>query len=249
MRFRALAADYDGTLAHGGIVAPSTREALARLKQTGRKVVLVTGRELGDLKSVCRELEIFDRVVAENGAVVHNPADGGVRVLGEPPPPLFVERLAERGIEPLSTGRVIVATKEPHEAAVLDVIRDLGLELRIVFNKGAVMVLPAGISKASGLGVALEELDLAAHEVVGVGDAENDHAFMKSCGCAVAVANALPTLKEEADLVLESSNGAGIVELIRRLIEDEARLVPGRLENPAGASNGEASPAGPGARG
>src|SRR5690606_17632332 len=237
MRFRALAVDYDGTLAHGGIVATSTCEALAHLKRTGRRIVLVTGRELGDLKSVCRNLEVFDRVVAENGAVVYNPADGGERVLGEPPPRIFVERLEERRIAPLSKGRVIVATSEPHEKAVLDVIRDLGLELQIVFNEGAVMVLPAGMRKASGLQVALVELGIAAHEVVGVGDAENDHALMQSCGCAVAVADALPMLKGEADRVLESPNGAGIVELVGHLVEDEARLVPAGRRDPAGDSN------------
>ena len=63
------------------------------------------------------------------------------------------------------------------------------------------MVLPNGINKASGLGAALEDLGLSAHNVVATGDAENDLAFMRTCGCAVAVGNALPAVKEAADLV------------------------------------------------
>ena len=45
-----------------------------------------------------------------------------------------------------------MATWEPHEKTVLEVIRDLGLEFQMIFNKGAVMVLPAGVNKSSGLG-------------------------------------------------------------------------------------------------
>ena len=61
----------------------------------------------------------------------------------------------------MSTGRVIVATWEPHETIVLETIRDLGLELQVIFNKGAVMVLPAGVNKATGLAAALEQLGLS----------------------------------------------------------------------------------------
>jgi hydroxymethylpyrimidine pyrophosphatase-like HAD family hydrolase len=61
-------------------------------------------------------------------------------------------------------------------------IRELGLELQIIFNKGAVMVLPAGVSKASGLEAALALLELLPHDVAGIGDAENDHAFLRLCG-------------------------------------------------------------------
>lgn len=228
MYFLALATDYDGTLAHGGVVTEQTMTALCRLKDTGRRLILVTGRELDDLQSVFRDVAVFDRVVAENGALLFDPGSGSERVLAEPPPALFVERLQARRIEPLSIGRVIVATREPEEKHVLDVIRELGLELQIIFNKGAVMVLPAGVNKATGLAAALEDLGLSAHNVVGVGDAENDHAFMSTCGASAAVANALPTLKAEADHVLGAPHGAGVEELIERMIADDSTLVPAR---------------------
>jgi HAD superfamily hydrolase (TIGR01484 family) len=66
---------------------------------------------------------------------------------------------------------------------VLETIRELGLELQVIFNKGAVMVLPSGINKATGLRAALDELQLSPHDAVAVGDAENDHAF-RSCASA-----------------------------------------------------------------
>lgn len=228
MYFVALATDYDGTLAHGGVVSAEALAALGRLKETGRRLILVTGRELDDLERVCRDVHIFDRVVAENGAVLLDPATGAQRVLGEPPPEIFIERLRARRVEPLSVGRVIVATSEPAEKTVLDVIRELGLELQIIFNKGAVMVLPAGVNKATGLAAALEELGISAHNVVGVGDAENDHAFMRACGASAAVANALPMVKAEADHVLDAAHGDGVIELVERMIADDSTLVPER---------------------
>jgi HAD superfamily hydrolase (TIGR01484 family) len=91
---------------------------------------------------------------------------------------------------------VIIATWRPQEARVLEIIREFGLELQIIFNKDAVMLLPSGVNKSSGSQAALDELRLSPYNVVGIGDAENDHAFLDCCECAVAVANAIPSLKE-----------------------------------------------------
>ncbi len=214
MRYLALASDYDGTLAKDGRVDEATVTALGRLRASGRKLILVTGREIEDLCTVFERLELFDWVVAENGAVTYRPCSREVRLLTEPPPSAFVEALRAKGVAPISVGRAIVAAWHPHEAIILDTIRDMGLGLQISFNKGAVMVLPAGVTKATGLAAVLQELRLPAHNVVGVGDAENDHPFLSMCGCAVAVANALPAVQEHADWVTRGDHGAGVRELI-----------------------------------
>jgi len=232
MRYHALACDYDGTIAERGVVAPATRAALARLRASGRRVVLVTGRLLGDLERVCPDLSIFDAIVAENGAVYVRPPAREPRRLGPAPPDALIDRLRARGVTPLVRGEVIVATSQPFEVEVMDAIRVLGLELQVIFNKGAVMVLPSGVNKASGLDVALADLGLSAHDVVGIGDAENDHAFLARCGMAVAVADALPSLREEADIVTRGGAGAGTVEIAEALLADEDALAPrpGRAE-------------------
>jgi HAD superfamily hydrolase (TIGR01484 family) len=221
MRYLALATDYDGTLAHEGVVDEPTMRALRQLKESGRRVILVTGRELSDLRTVFPELSLFDRIVAENGAHVFTPETGDEFVLGDAPPPELIDRLRARGVEPLSVGRAIVATWEPHQHTVLSVIKELGLELQVIFNKGAVMVLPSGVNKAAGLARALSELGLSAHNVVGVGDAENDHALLAHCELGVAVQNALPMLKERADWVTQAERGAGVSELIEALIASD----------------------------
>ena len=221
MYFMALASDYDGTLAEDGRVAPATLEALDLLRQSGRKLILVTGRELPDLQEVFPQLDRFALVVAENGALLYEPATETPTLLGPEPPVPFIERLKERRVSPLSIGRCIVATREPNEQIVLETIRELGLEMQITFNKGAVMVLPAGVNKATGLAAALERMRLSPLNVVGIGDAENDHAFLSACGCAVAVANALPMVKEDAAIVTKASRGGGVAELIGRLVADD----------------------------
>lgn len=221
MRYHALAADYDGTLAHHGKVGPSTVEALKRLKESGRKLLMVTGRELDDLFETFEHPELFDRIVAENGALLYNPATREETVLAEPPPPQFVETLYARGVVRLSAGRVIVATWEPHQKEVLETIKDLQLERQVIFNKGAVMVLPSGVNKATGLTAGLLQLGLSPHNCVAIGDAENDHTFLAASECGVAVENALKALKERADFVTSADHGQGVEELIERLIHDD----------------------------
>jgi HAD superfamily hydrolase (TIGR01484 family) len=221
----ALATDYDGTIAHHGLVDDQTHKALARFKETGRRLILVTGRDLPDLKRAFPELRLFDRVVAENGAVVYDPSTEHERVLASAPPAVFIEKLRERNVQPLAIGRSIVATWEPNETTVLQLIRDLGLELQIIFNKGAVMVLPPGMNKAIGTVAALDDLGISAHNVVAVGDAENDHAFLHACGCAAAVANALPMVKAAADIRLSGAHGPGVIELMEMICRDDARIV------------------------
>lgn len=228
MRYLALACDYDGTIATDGRVDRATLDALQRVKDSGRRLLLVTGRELNDLLGVFPEAGMFDRIVAENGALVYNPATRKERLLGEPPPPDFVRALERKGV-PHSTGRVLVGSWEPHEVSIVETIREMALELQVIFNKGSVMVLPSGVNKAVGLQAALDEIGLSPHNVVGVGDAENDHAFLSAVEAAVAVANALPALKERADLVTSGSCGQGVVELTERLLESDLREIDPRL--------------------
>jgi HAD superfamily hydrolase (TIGR01484 family) len=226
MRYFALVTDYDGTIAHHGLVDEQTLAMLRRLRQGGRKIVLVTGRELPDLERVFPHLDVFDRLVVENGAVLFDPKTREKRILAPRPPDKFVAELRARGVTGLSVGDVIVATWHPHEMTVLETIRDFGLDLQVIFNKDAVMVLPAGVNKTSGLHHALADLKLSRHNVVGVGDAENDLAFLKCCECSVAVANALQAVKDAADFVTEADHGAGVQSLVTRMMEDDLRSLP-----------------------
>jgi hydroxymethylpyrimidine pyrophosphatase-like HAD family hydrolase len=229
MRFVAVAIDYDGTLANHGTVQPSTVAALEQLIASGRKFILVTGRILRELLSIFPQAELCSRIVAENGAVLYRPATREQRLLAEPASRPLVDALLKKGVTPLDIGESILATVRPHEVSVLEAIRDLGLEHHVVFNRESVMVLPPGINKASGLKSALDELQLSFHNVVGIGDSENDHALLQVCEFAVAVASAVPTLREAADWVTKESNGNGTAEALAAVVKDDFVIQSERL--------------------
>ncbi len=150
--------------------------------------------------------------------MLYRPETGdSIALVAAPPRDGFIERLRREHVTPLSVGQVIVATRAPHEPRVADAIRALDLDLVVIRNKGAVMVLPRGINKGSGLLDALGELRISPQDVIGVGDAENDFDLLDACGCGVAVANALPALAQRADIVTRSPGGRGVLELIARL--------------------------------
>jgi hydroxymethylpyrimidine pyrophosphatase-like HAD family hydrolase len=221
MRYKALATDYDGTLATDGRVDEFTLEAVRNLRASGRKFLLVTGRELPELKTVFPQLDLCDAVVAENGGLLFWPAQNREQILAEPPPAAFLEEMRRRHVEPCSVGRVIFAAWRPHEVEILETIQKLGIGYQIIFNKRAVMVLPSNVNKASGLAAALRQLDLTSEHVVGIGDAENDHAFLETCAVAAAVQNALPALKSRCDLVTQADHGRGVAELIAKILSDD----------------------------
>jgi hydroxymethylpyrimidine pyrophosphatase-like HAD family hydrolase len=216
-RFAALASDYDGTLAHDGTVDEPTVDALRRARKDGLRLLMVTGRVLPDLLAIFPQLDLFHLVVAENGATLYDPASGVERMLAEPVPPALVRLLIRQHV-PVSVGRTIVAAVAEHAPAFAAAIQSLGLDWHLILNKGSVMALPAGIDKAAGLAAALETLGVRAADTIAIGDAENDHAFLRMCGVSVAVANALPSLKAAAHVVTSQPRGAGVVEALASLI-------------------------------
>jgi hydroxymethylpyrimidine pyrophosphatase-like HAD family hydrolase len=217
-KIRAIATDFDGTLTSDGTLHAATSDALRRARAAGMILILITGRELRDLRELNTDLTLFDLAVLENGALLLRPDTNEITPLAPPPITAFVEELQRCGVAPLSVGMSIVATLVPHEVTVIEAIRHLGLELSLTFNKGSIMVLPPNVNKASGLVAALQVLGLQSAEVAGIGDGENDHAFIDQCGLAVAVANAIPMLQEHADLVTHGAEAAGVLELIDGLL-------------------------------
>jgi len=196
MSYSTLATDYDGTLAHAGRVDGPTVAGLESLRQAGWKLVLVTGRNLDDVGRAFSKLALFDRVVAENGALLAG-RDGALSLLGQPPGEELLEALRQRNV-PFSTGRVIVHTLRAYERRVAEAVAASGAGVEVSLNKGALMLLPAGVDKGAGLRAALAELEVDPGAAVGVGDAENDLPFLELCGLAYACGDALAAVRSAA---------------------------------------------------
>jgi hydroxymethylpyrimidine pyrophosphatase-like HAD family hydrolase len=219
---RALALDYDGTLAFEGRVAEATTGALGRVKASGRRLLMVTGREVRHLIALYRYLPLFDAVVAENGAVLYKPALAQERLLSPSPPPALIGALQSAGVQPLALGRVIISTPVANEDRLRSAIEAAGASWRTIRNKASVMALPVGVDKATGLATALRELGLSARETLGVGDAENDEPFLAACGTSAAPADALASVKAMVDIVASRDDGAAVAELIYELLRQDA---------------------------
>jgi hypothetical protein len=224
---RAVALDLDGTIAAGDVVSADVLRAIVGARASGLRVVLVTGRTVGSLERGFPGLiGEFDAVVAENGCVLVG--QDRHRLLAEPVNPALADALEYRGIR-LSRGEVLLATSGEHDAGVLREITDRGLDCVLLRNRGELMILPAGVSKGSGLQAALELFGLSAHNAIAVGDAENDHAMFEIAEIAAAPANGVPSVREHADLVLDAPNGSGVIALLSSpLIDGEQRMTSAR---------------------
>lgn len=237
--YHAIAIDYDGTLTDEEHPRLDVLAALAELREAGVKAILVTGRVYSELAQAFPRVEDwFDFIVAENGAVLRHA--GVSRAVTAPVPFELDERLVSQGIS-FTRGHVLLACDGEHEIAVLKELRRIGSDCQLVRNRAALMVLPAGVSKGSGVSEALRELGVSYHSAVAVGDAENDLALLDRCELRVAVGNAVPSLREHADIVLDAPNGLGVIDLLRGpLLRSESAPLPGRLRIPLGTStNGE----------
>jgi hydroxymethylpyrimidine pyrophosphatase-like HAD family hydrolase len=219
VKFLTMALDYDGTIAKDGVLDGRLRKAIAELRAQNIVVIIVTGRIMDDLRKVAGDLHFVDAVVAENGAVIEFMDSGYSKVIGNPPPPSFLDALNREGI-PYQAGRSIVEADTSDAPRLLAVLQRLELPLVLLFNKGRVMVLPQTISKATGLREALKILRLSPHNAVAIGDAENDHELLQSCEIGVAVAWGSEALKVSADYVISGEGPAAVADYMRTLASD-----------------------------
>ena len=117
MRYLALCTDYDGTIAHHGRVDEPTIAALEGLRDSGRRLLLVTGRELDDLQTVfdrarpLRARRRRERRAALPARDARRAAAGRAAAASG-----SSTSCSARGVEPhLGRAACIVATWEPHE--------------------------------------------------------------------------------------------------------------------------------------
>jgi hydroxymethylpyrimidine pyrophosphatase-like HAD family hydrolase len=240
VRYVALAAGFDGTLSRNGRCDERVLAVLRALAASGRKLILVTSRELRDLLDVFPEARLFDYLVAENGAVVHRPSSRESAILAQAPSEVLIHELRRRDVKPLSVGSVVVTTSNSHREVLTNVIQKLQLDSYVLDNGDTVAVLPVGVNKVTGVQQALEELGLSSHNLVAIGDAENDIALFEFAEHGVAVANATSAVKRVADRVTRAASAEGVAELANELLTTDLSGAPTRrrivLGNRGGAN-------------
>ncbi len=211
---RVMAFDFDGTLAVDGVVPPALEQALERCRAMGHALFLVTGRRF-ETVALDRLAELFMGIVWENGAVLTHTGSGETYLPFGQLDTNLVKALEERGI-PFERGLAIAATWMPHDQTLWQVASAYGGSASIEYNKGAVMVLPPGATKGSGLERLLALCGFSPRNLAAFGDAENDLSMLTLAEVAVAVADAVPAVRELADVVAEAPGPRGVLEVLER---------------------------------
>jgi hydroxymethylpyrimidine pyrophosphatase-like HAD family hydrolase len=227
VKLSVIALDYDGTIARDGVLDAPVREAIAEARTQGIFVLLVTGRILSELRRAAGDLHFVDGVIAENGAVLHFPGSGRTSALAPAVSDAFVGELRRRNV-PFDPGQCLVDADANEGARLLEVIRSLELPIVLAFNRGRVMALPQGVSKATGLDVALETLRLSPRNTVAIGDAENDHEMLRLAEVGAAVSWGSKALQAAADVVIHGSGPASVAGYVRALATTGSLPTPAR---------------------
>ncbi len=225
-----LAFDFDGTLAKNGRVPQDLQQALAQLRQNNFALFLVTGRrydsiDLGSLR------DVFTGIVWENGAVLTLKAIDDLYLPFGHVDARLVEALESANI-PLEYGTAIVSTWVPHKEAVWQARVESGTEAAIAYNKGAVMILPPGTAKGTGLERLLELCGFSLRNLVSFGDGENDISLIQVAETGIAVADAVPGLKEAANIITSQPGPAGVLEALQTYwLNQQTIPLPSRHEH------------------
>ncbi|MFL6576323.1 MAG: HAD family hydrolase, partial [Povalibacter sp.] len=228
MHYVAIAAGFDGTLAQEGASDARCVHALRLLGASGRKLILVSGRELRDLLERMPEIDVFDFVVAENGAVLYRPATRESAILGQAPSELLLQELQRTGVEPLSVGNAVIRTTRENREKVSQTLHKLELDIQVVEDRVALMMVPADVSQVCGVQAALSELRLSPRNLLAVGDHTADSGLFRFAQCSIAVANATADAKKTADRVTRAQICDGFLEIAAEMLSGEANDVPER---------------------
>ena len=227
MKPRVLALDFDGTIAVNDTIDVDVAAAIHEARSAGLLVVLVTGRILSDLEARFCGAPPFDAIVAENGAVLKLPDLPSSMTLTQEPDPRFLAEVRRRGIRHVS-GQCVVEAGADAAPQIVEIIHSLGLPLGITFNLGRLMVLPHGVSKASGLQEALWRLRASVHNAVAIGNAENDHQLLEACEIGAAVAWGSEALRRSADEIVPGDGPGAVARYIRDIVSLR-RIPPDRM--------------------
>ena len=102
-----------------------------------------------------------------------------------------------------------------------DILRAyLGQDITLFTSKPYFLeILPPNLDKGTALAFVAGKLGIPREEVFAVGDSMNDEAMIRWAGCGAAMLNAVPRIKEIADVVTERTNDDdGVAAVVERYI-------------------------------
>ncbi len=227
---RAVALDIDGTITRpDGTIPPESWGAIHKLEKNGVKVILVSGNAICVLLGLKHYSGATGAAIGENGGVILY--NSRIHVLGSRTD--FLERARKAVIEEL--GDVLEeSVQNPYRhvdyafmsrnpgisrrmiaESIEMILKKNGLTSLEVLDSGvAFHIHEIGVNKGAGLEKACELMGINTGDVVAIGDSEVDLTLFEKAGKSVAVGNAIPELKEKADIVLEETYFKGFLRAV-----------------------------------
>lgn len=217
-RTRIFVFDYDGTLTlESGEFPQETREALWQVyKEKLALLGIVSGRQLPYLKQINENLgKPFSFLVGENGALFYFSDLDKLNIVGRDWSQKARNAFKDQDFE-IQFWEIIGSSKRENTAKITEVLRSSGLEAKLAPNKNSVMVCPPNVDKGTGVASAVAHYgDTSQILLTCFGDGENDVALFGPADVGVAMSNAVPQLKQIADVVTKKEGGYGVAEYLQ----------------------------------
>ncbi|HOB19776.1 MAG TPA: HAD family hydrolase [Candidatus Atribacteria bacterium] len=240
--------DIDGTLMSGGTIPEANIEAIARVRRQGHKVFINTGRSLACIPGFVLDRVEVDGIVAGigsyvtlGGKVVHCVTIPDARLIRIAEHFMSTGRhCILEGIEKLyyinfknSKDRTVIESgSDPaavltgariSKATVAGIPSKADIELlepdfNIFQHEGYFEFGLKGCSKAAGMMILLEKLDIRRECCIAIGDSSNDMDMLRFAGISVAMKDAPEEVKAVCDLVTDSAENAGVAQALKELI-------------------------------
>lgn len=247
--YRAIIVDLDRTLLHTDkSISDNTKQVIRDWQKAGAEVFIASARPERAITEYRDALGVTS-VVTLNGArsvTPHGTAENGIptgsasailREL-EAIPGTVISIEAESGLysnidipiwQPIVTGDLIGVAKRdavykilashpemPPESLSVPMPDDV---YSTIADKKLIQFMGRTATKWNGIRQLLERAGIPAEQAIYFGDDNDDIEPIEKCGLGVAVANALPQVKEKADAVTLSNDEDGVAVFLRR-IED-----------------------------
>jgi len=187
----------------------------------GLTVILVSGRTHAALAPFVEALGEIDGVVGENGAVVEAPRGRRPVRFGAGTAAAVRRRLRAAPDLAVEFGRVVASVRRAERARLARLVD--GLPVILIDNVDRVMVLPVGISKATGVRIALARMGLGGGRFAAIGDGENDVPMLREAEVSGAVANATAAARAAAHYLCRAPSARGVAEFVRGPLADRWR--------------------------
>ena len=247
-KYQVIALDLDGTLLTGNkTISPRTFAALLRCMENGMQPVIVTGRSRSSIPDLLVPEFPVMPWISSHGAEVYLdgkrlfdnlmsvPLAREIAEVTQSFAPNMKVSTVMDGIWyatlPIGVPHVIADLRTAIDRPVPKMVCDLSQApdvdaLRSTLPDGCRLIIAAhlgeivasGVSKVSTLRTLLEEWGMTLHDVVAFGDHLPDLDMIAACGLGVAMGNAVPEVKEAADLVTSSCDEDGIAEVLETLV-------------------------------